>query len=54
MSVIATIIACIVVIALAIPFSMVGQGGGSTYVPVLLVAGMEIPCSRFTESRLVR
>jgi uncharacterized membrane protein YfcA len=41
MSVIATVIACIVVMALAIPFSMVGQGGGSTYVPILLVAGME-------------
>ena len=26
--------------ALAVPFSMVGQGGGSTYVPVLLMAGM--------------
>jgi uncharacterized membrane protein YfcA len=25
---------------LAVPFSMVGQGGGSTYVPVLLMAGM--------------
>lgn len=41
MSVIATVIAGIVVLILAIPFSMVGQGGGSTYVPVLLVAGME-------------
>jgi uncharacterized protein len=41
MSVITTIIACIVVLILAIPFSMVGQGGGSTYVPVLLVAGMD-------------
>jgi uncharacterized protein len=40
MSVIAVIIACIVVLILAIPFSMVGQGGGSTYVPVLLVTGM--------------
>jgi len=40
MSLIAIIIACIVVLILAIPFSMVGQGGGSTYVPVLLVAGM--------------
>lgn len=25
---------------LAVPFSMVGQGGGSTYVPVLLIVGM--------------
>jgi uncharacterized membrane protein YfcA len=41
MSVIAIVIACIVVLILAIPFSMVGQGGGSTYVPVLLAAGME-------------
>jgi len=40
MSVIAAIIACIVVLILAVPFSMVGQGGGSTYVPVLLAAGM--------------
>ena len=41
MSVMATVIACIVVMILAIPFSMVGQGGGSTYVPVLTVAGMD-------------
>lgn len=41
MSIIATVIACIVVMALAVPFSMVGQGGGSTYVPVLLAAGMD-------------
>jgi len=41
MSIIATAIASIVVMALAVPFSMVGQGGGSTYVPVLLVAGMD-------------
>jgi uncharacterized membrane protein YfcA len=40
MSLIATVVACFVVLILAIPFSMVGQGGGSTYVPVLLVAGM--------------
>jgi uncharacterized protein len=40
MSVIAIVIACIVVLIMAVPFSMVGQGGGSTYVPVLLVAGM--------------
>jgi uncharacterized protein len=39
-SILTIIIACIVVLILAIPFSMVGQGGGSTYVPVLLVAGM--------------
>jgi uncharacterized protein len=42
MSITAVIIACIVVLILAIPFSMVGQGGGATYVPVLLVAGMSI------------
>jgi len=41
MSVLGTLIACLAVLALAIPFSMVGQGGGSTYVPVLLAAGME-------------
>jgi uncharacterized protein len=41
MSAIAIIIAGVVVLILAVPFSMVGQGGGSTYVPVLLVAGME-------------
>lgn len=40
MSVIATIIACVAVFALAVPFSMVGQGGGSTYVPILLMTGM--------------
>jgi uncharacterized membrane protein YfcA len=48
MSVIATIIACIVVMALAIPFSMVGQGGGSTYVPVLLALGMEFHAASTT------
>jgi uncharacterized membrane protein YfcA len=48
MSVIAVIIACIVVLILAIPFSMVGQGGGSTYVPVLLVAGMSFYTSSTT------
>jgi uncharacterized protein len=41
MSVTALIIACIVVLILAIPFSMSGQGGGATYVPILLVAGMD-------------
>jgi len=40
MSTIAIIIACVAVLALAVPFSMVGQGGGSTYVPILLMAGM--------------
>jgi len=40
MSVTVLVIACAAVLALAIPFSMVGQGGGSTYVPVLLMAGM--------------
>jgi len=40
MSVIAIIIACVAVLALAVPFSMVGQGGGSTYVPILLMTGM--------------
>jgi uncharacterized protein len=39
-SLLAVLLACIVVLILAVPFSMVGQGGGSTYVPVLLVAGM--------------
>ena len=41
MSVITIVVACIAVLIMAIPFSMVGQGGGSTYVPVLLLAGME-------------
>jgi len=40
MSVTVLVIACAAVLALAIPFSMVGQGGGSTYVPILLMAGM--------------
>ncbi len=40
MSIIATVIACVAVFALAVPFSMVGQGGGSTYVPILLMTGM--------------
>jgi len=48
MSIIATVIACVVVAALAVPFSMVGQGGGSTYVPVLLVAGMEFHAASTT------
>ncbi|MDD5094361.1 MAG: sulfite exporter TauE/SafE family protein [Dehalococcoidia bacterium] len=34
------IIACVLAGGLAIPFSMVGQGGGSTYVPILLAVGM--------------
>ncbi len=41
MSALAVIIACIAVLALVIPFSMVGYGGGATYVPVLLIAGMD-------------
>ena len=40
MSVTVMVISCLAVMALAIPFSMVGQGGGSTYVPILLMAGM--------------
>ncbi|MCX6005653.1 MAG: sulfite exporter TauE/SafE family protein [Chloroflexi bacterium] len=40
MSTIAIIIASVAVLVLAVPFSMVGQGGGSTYVPILLMAGM--------------
>ena len=48
MSVIAIVIACIVVLILAIPFSMVGQGGGSTYVPVLAAAGMEFHAASTT------
>ena len=48
MSVIATVIACIVVMILAVPFSMVGQGGGSTYVPVLLAAGMDFHAASTT------
>ena len=40
MSIIAVIIACVAVLVLAVPFSMVGQGGGSTYVPILLMTGM--------------
>lgn len=36
------IVTCAAVLALAIPFSMVGQGGGSFYVPVLLITGMEM------------
>jgi len=48
MSVIATIVVCVAVLILAIPFSMVGQGGGSTYVPVLLVAGMDFHAASTT------
>jgi hypothetical protein len=40
MSVAVVVIACLAVMALAVPFSMVGQGGGSTYVPILVTAGM--------------
>jgi hypothetical protein len=42
MSVTVVVIACLAVMALAVPFSMVGQGGGSTYVPILLMAGMDM------------
>jgi len=41
MSLTATIMAFLAIFILAIPFSMVGQGGGSTYVPILLAAGMD-------------
>ncbi|MCR4393269.1 MAG: sulfite exporter TauE/SafE family protein [Dehalococcoidales bacterium] len=41
MSLTATIIAFLAIFVLAIPFSMVGQGGGSTYVPILLATGMD-------------
>ena len=40
MSIMTAIITCVAVFALAVPFSMVGQGGGSTYVPILLMTGM--------------
>ncbi len=40
MSIAELIIACVLAGGLAIPFSMVGQGGGSTYVPILLAVGM--------------
>lgn len=36
------IVACVLAGGLAVPFSMVGQGGGSTYVPILLAVGMEM------------
>jgi hypothetical protein len=42
MSVTVVVIACLAAMALAVPFSMVGQGGGSTYVPILLMVGMEM------------
>jgi uncharacterized membrane protein YfcA len=42
MSTVVLIISCIAVFILAVPFSMVGQGGGSTYVPVLLLTGMDM------------
>ncbi len=42
MSVTVVVIACLAVMVLAVPFSMVGQGGGSTYVPILLMTGMSI------------
>lgn len=41
MSALAVVIACIAVLVLVIPFSMVGYGGGATFVPVLLIAGMD-------------
>jgi hypothetical protein len=40
MSIATLVFSCVAVTALAIPFSMVGQGGGSTYVPILVTAGM--------------
>jgi uncharacterized protein len=52
-SIITTIIVCIVVLVLAIPFSMSGQGGGATYVPVLLVAGMNFYAASTTSLFMV-
>jgi uncharacterized protein len=40
MSVIVIVISCLAVMILAVLFSMVGQGGGTTYVPVLLITGL--------------
>lgn len=42
MSIVEVIIACVLAGGLAVPFSMVGQGGGATYVPILLAVGMEM------------
>ena len=42
MSVVEIVIACVLAGGLAVPFSMVGQGGGATYVPILLVVGLEM------------
>ena len=40
MSLIALVSACFAILALATLFSMVGLGGGATYVPILLATGM--------------
>jgi uncharacterized membrane protein YfcA len=42
MTITALIISSLVILAIAIPFSMAGQGGGSTYVPILAIAGMPL------------
>lgn len=42
MSVTEIVIACVLAGGLAVPFSMVGQGGGATYVPILLGVSMEM------------
>ncbi len=49
----ALIIACSVVLILAIPFSMVGMGGGSIYVPILLVSGLEFHTASTTSLFMV-
>ncbi len=36
----ALIISCIAILGFSVPFSMIGQGGGAAYVPILLIAGM--------------
>ena len=42
MTITALIISSLIVLVIAIPFSMAGQGGGSTYVPILAIAGMQL------------
>jgi len=42
MSIEVIVVTCLVITGVAFLFSMVGQGGGSSYVPVLLAAGMSM------------
>jgi uncharacterized protein len=53
MSITAIIIVCIIIMILAIPFSMTGQGGGTTYLPILLAVGINFHSASATSLFMV-